>query len=135
VPRTARAIPERRALGRRIRAHRLALGLASRDVAAHIGSSHSQMTSIETTSQDVLVGTLIDVAAAVGLQVALAADHHLPLLDLTADEVQALITAADHHAADWAAAAEATGLPADQPDPHLLAALDKTRPTTTDQPA
>ncbi|MFI2667903.1 helix-turn-helix domain-containing protein [Micromonospora carbonacea] len=122
-PRTPRAQPQRAALGRRLRAHRLALGLTSREIATHIGSSHSQMTSIETTKQDVLVGTLIAAAEAVGLNVALAGDHHLPLLALTAAEVRALVAAASAHADESA----------DAPDPALLDALDRlTSPATVD---
>ena len=87
----------------------------------------AQMYSVESGNRDVLTGTLIDVAAAVGLEVALAAEHHLPLLELTAAEVAALVSAADRYADEWAVAAEDSSLPADQPDPHLLAALDKLR--------
>ena len=115
MPRQSRAVPQRQALGRRIRAHRLALGLTSRDVAAHIGTSHSRMTSLECATQDGYVGTLIDVADALGLDVALVAEHHLPLLDLTAAEVDAL------HAA-------ALGGQPEYDDPHLRSALDKLTP-------
>ncbi|RKR92815.1 helix-turn-helix protein [Micromonospora pisi] len=92
--RQPRAVQQRKALGRRIRAHRLALGFTSRDVAAQVGTSHSRMTGIETVNQDVLSGTLIDVAEVVGLHVALVGDHHLPLLELTAAEVRELVVAA-----------------------------------------
>ncbi len=120
VPRAPRAIPQRQAIGRRVRSYRLALGLTSRDVAAHVHMGHHQMTSVETASQDVLLGTLVDIAEAVGLNVALAAEHHLPLLDLTADEVAAL--------------ADIAGTPAARlfVDPVLRSALDKL--TTTKEP-
>lgn len=121
TPRAPRAVAQRQALGRRIRAHRLALGLTSRDVAAHIGTSHAVMTSIETTSQDVCVGTLIDAADAVGLNVALAADHHLPLLDLSAAEVAALVTAAVLDSGTC-------------PNPELLSALDKLTTSAEETP-
>lgn len=85
-----RATAQRAALGRRIRSYRLALGLTSRDVAAHVQTGRTQMTSIESNTADVTTGVLIDVAEAVGLAVVLAADHHLPLLDLTSAEVDAV---------------------------------------------
>lgn len=117
--REPRAVEQRRTLGRRVRSYRLALGLTSRDVAAHVNMGHHQMTSIETAVQDVLSGTLIDVAEAVGLDVALVAEHHLPLLDLTADEIDELIVTAR-------VMANTAG------GPRLLAALDKL--TTTEEP-
>ena len=86
----ARAVPEREALGRRIRAYRIALGLTSRDIAAHTGTGKATLYALDTASKDVYAGTLIDVAAAVGLNVTLAADHHMPLLDLSADEVDVI---------------------------------------------
>ena len=115
MPRQTRALPQRQALGRRIRAHRLALGLTSRDVAAHIGTSHSRMTSLECATQDGYVGTLIDVADALGLDVALVAEHHLPLLDLTAAEIQAIAV----NVAGWLQLGD---------DPTLRSALTKLTP-------
>jgi transcriptional regulator with XRE-family HTH domain len=114
--RSPRAVERRRRLGHRLRAYRYALGLTARDVAAHIGAGHGQITAVETARQDVYVGTLVDVADAVGLEVALAAAHHLPLLDLTAAEVEALVVSA----ALWADNAD---------DPALTAALTKLTPT------
>ncbi|MGC5033053.1 helix-turn-helix domain-containing protein [Micromonospora sp. DT229] len=124
--RNDRAQAERLTLGRQIRAHRIARGLTQPDIQQRVGTGKAQMYAIEHASSDVLTGTLIDVAAAVGLEVALAGEHHLPLLDLTAAEVAALIHAAAAHADQWATDGEASGLPADQPDPHLLSALAKT---------
>ena len=98
IPRTPRAVAQRQALGRRLRAHRLALGLTTKDIAAHIGCGTYQVSSIETVCRDVLTGTLIDVAAAVGLEVGLVASYHLPLLDLTAHETDVLILAAKAYA-------------------------------------
>ncbi|MFJ1539328.1 hypothetical protein ACIODS_12365 [Micromonospora chalcea] len=49
---------------------------------------------MEGAGQDVMSGTLIDVAEAVGLNVALVGDHLLPLLDLSAGQVEALAFAA-----------------------------------------
>ncbi|MFF0823032.1 helix-turn-helix domain-containing protein [Micromonospora haikouensis] len=123
--RTPRAHTQRQALGRRLRAHRLARGLTQADVMTHTRTGKAQMYSAENAAQDVTTGTLIDIAAAVGLHVALAGDHHLPLLDLTAAEVQALIVAAS----SWAAlATDEAEKPADGPDPQLLAALDRLTP-------
>ena len=48
TPRAPRAIEQRRQLGRRIRAHRLALGLSNRDLADHIGCGTYQVTSMES---------------------------------------------------------------------------------------
>lgn len=92
MSRNDRAHTRRRQLGRRIRAHRMALDLTIRDICHHIHTGKAQIHAVEGANTDVLTGTLIDVAAAVGLEVALAADHHLPLLDLTADEIRAITT-------------------------------------------
>lgn len=92
MARNDRAVDRRRQLGRRIRAHRLALNLTVADINTHTGTSKSQVYAVEAAHTDVYAGTLIDVAASVGLDIALAADHHLPLLDLTADEIHAIAT-------------------------------------------
>jgi transcriptional regulator with XRE-family HTH domain len=112
TPRNGRALTERATLGRRLRAHRMALDYSIRDAADQAGTGKSQVHAIEHTTTDVLVGTLIDVAAAYGLNVALVGDHHQPLLDLTAAEVQALVVAA----AIWAENSD---------DPDLHSALAK----------
>lgn len=117
MPRTVRAVAQRRALGRRIRAYRLALGLTIRDLAAHTDCGHGQMGRVENATQDVFLGTLIDVAEAVGLDVALVPEYLLPLLGLTAGELAALVTAAVLDSGTC-------------PNPELLSALDKL--TTTD---
>lgn len=99
--RPARALPRRQAIGRRLRAHRFALGLSTRDIADHIGAGHNQVTHAETSSRDIYTGTLIDIADAVGLDVALVEAHHLPWLDLTAVELAALLQAAARWGRAW----------------------------------
>lgn len=94
MPRAVRAIPERRALGRTLRAHRIANGLTIREVKEQLGTGKHQLHSVENAQQDVVLGTFVDVAAVYGLHVALAGDHHRPLLDLDGPDVAALLCAA-----------------------------------------
>ena len=94
TPRKARAVEQRQAHGRKIRYRRIASGLNAEDVAQHIGTGKSTMTAIEHGGQDVLSGTLIEVAEAVGLNVALVDDHIMPLLDLTPEQTRALLVGA-----------------------------------------
>lgn len=124
TPRTPRAVDERRAIGRRLRAYRIALGLTNRDLAEHTSASKGQVYAAESATTDIVTGTLIDLAAAVGLRVALAADYHLPLLNLTADEVDALIAAADL----W------SDHPMIDTFPQLRSALDKLTTSTEETP-
>ncbi|MEU8334838.1 helix-turn-helix domain-containing protein [Micromonospora tulbaghiae] len=98
TPRKARAVEQRQAHGRKIRYRRIASGLNAEDVAQHIGTGKSTMTAIEHGGQDVLSGTLIEVAEAVGLNVALVDDFLLPLLGMSEQQVDALVFAA----AAWA---------------------------------
>lgn len=89
-----RAAAQRSALGRKLRAHRMALGWTVRGVRDHVGTGKPQMQAVETADHDVMLGTLVDIAAVYGLNVALAGDHHLPLLELSAAEVVTLLAAA-----------------------------------------
>lgn len=117
--RPPRAVEQRRALGRTLRAHRMALGFTVRQVMARIGTGKGQMQAIESGNSDIVVGTLIDVAAVYGLHVALAADHHLPLLELTRAETLALLDAAT---------SAGFRLPDGHPTLELLAALTSSEP-------
>ncbi|WP_431935827.1 helix-turn-helix domain-containing protein [Micromonospora sp. RP3T] len=105
MPRAVRAVAERRALGRVLRAHRLALGLTIWEVKEAVKTGKHQLHSVEGADQDVVVGTLVDVAAVYGLHVALAGEHHRPLLTLDACDVAALLAAAAAGAAAHPAAA------------------------------
>lgn len=121
-----------------LRTLRHMLGIRATDIAQQAGITTTAISQLENGHSNPGLHTLRAYAAAIGYDLHLVSaatgDAHLtPLLDLTADEVQALINAADHHADEWASDAEASSLPADQPDPHLIAALDKLRPAT-DQP-
>ncbi|MEU7590606.1 helix-turn-helix transcriptional regulator [Micromonospora sp. NPDC049230] len=89
-----RGVEQRRALGRQLRAHRQASDLTLRQVKDHVGTGKPQMQALETGTQDVLLGTAIDIAAVYGLHLVLAGDHHLPLLNLSSAEVATLLTAA-----------------------------------------
>lgn len=120
TPRNGRALPQRQAIGRRVRAYRMALSITGRDVCQHTGAGKAQLYAIETATADVFTGTLIDVAATVGLNVALAADHHLPLLDLSAAETRALVIAASL----WAD---------NDDDPDLRRAVARLAPTTSEE--
>lgn len=112
MSRTNRAEAERRRLGRRIAVERLTLGLSQRDLAAHLHTRQGVISAVETGGRNYLIGTVIDIAGAVELDLALVAAHQLPLLDLTADETRALLTAA----ALWADNAD---------DPDLTSAMNK----------
>ena len=118
-PRAPRAVDQRQAIGQRLRAYRLAHGYTNRGLADRIGCGTYQVTSVETVCRDVLLGTAIELAEAVGLRLVLADDFHLPLLDLTADEIDALVTEAEANPCRLLI------------DPHLRSALDKL--TTTEE--
>ncbi|MFI7073599.1 helix-turn-helix domain-containing protein [Micromonospora sediminicola] len=119
--RKTRAVAQRQAHGKKIRYRRIASGLNAEDVAAHIGTGKSTMTAIEHGGQDVLSGTLIEVAEAVGLNVALVDDHIMPLLDLTPEQLQALLVGA----AAWCEV---------DPRPELVSALAVWRAAVFDTP-
>ena len=101
--------------------HRLARGLTQRDMAAHFRDQQSNVQTIEVMARRPVLPTFVAYAWALGLEVALVPEHVLPLLDLTADEIEALHAAAD--------------LYMDSPGyghiPHLRSALDKL--TTTEE--
>lgn len=113
---TKRSLPDRQHLGATIRDARNRLGMTQRHFADIAGIRQCSVSYIENASRDILASTLIDAAATVGLTVALAAEHHLPLLDLTADEIGALFAAAltggqEHDDALAAALAKLVGVP------------------------
>ena len=112
---TTRSLHDRQHLGAHIRDARNRLGMTQRDFADIAGIRQCSVSYIENGTRDILASTLIDAAATVGLDVALVAEHHLPLLDLTAAEIRALVIAA----AIWAE---------NEGDPDLHAALDKLTP-------
>ncbi|MFI1197725.1 helix-turn-helix domain-containing protein [Micromonospora sp. NPDC020750] len=116
---TARSHPTRQHLGQQIRNRRNALGLTQREAAAMIGISQCSVTYIELASRDVLTSSLIDLAAVVDRHLAVAAEHHLPLLDLTEVEIESLATAAS----SWLQLGN---------DPTLRAALAKLAPAALD---
>ena len=90
---TTRSLHDRQHLGAHIRDARNRLGMTQRDFADIAGIRQCSVSYIENGTRDILASTLIDAAATVGLDVALVAEHHLPLLDLTADEVDAVVDA------------------------------------------
>ena len=114
---TQRSLPDRQLLGARIRDARNQLGMNQRDFATIAGFRQCSVSYIENATRDVLASTLVDAAATVGLEVALVREYHLPLLDLTAAEVEALLAGARVIAA------------ADR-RPLLLSALDKLTTST-----
>ena len=127
---TARSLPDRQAIGEQLRELRNAVGFNQRQVADMVGFSQCSVSYIERAYRDVLLSTAVDLAAVYGRHLVVAADYHLPLLDLTADEIVALVQAAGW----WADAAAAEAIRDDQPDdtdPNLIAALDKL--TTTEE--
>lgn len=122
------SIARSRQLCRQLAIHRVARGLTQRDMAAHFGDRQSNVQRIETMTVHVpTLPTVVAYAWALDLEVGLAAPHHLPLLDLTADEIRALMIAGSL----WAD---------NDNDPTLRAALAKLLPgaldklTTTEEP-
>lgn len=77
-------------LCRRLALERLIRGLSQDDIARHIGAQQTLISYLETGRRNPYLETVIAVAEALGLHLALVADHHLPLLDLTAAQVAAL---------------------------------------------
>lgn len=90
-----RAVEARRALGHRLAVERMIRDLTQDRVAEHIGARQGLISVVETGRRDPYLGTFIAVAEAVGLQVALVAEHHLAWLDLTEAELTAIHVAAD----------------------------------------
>ncbi|MFG1776632.1 hypothetical protein ACGFIG_09405 [Micromonospora sp. NPDC049048] len=87
---TAESDARARQLCNRLALQRLVLGLTQRDLAAHLGDQQGNVQVLETAKRRPLLPTFISYAWALGLDVALVAEHHLPLLDLTADEIRAI---------------------------------------------
>ncbi|MDG4799032.1 helix-turn-helix transcriptional regulator [Micromonospora sp. WMMD980] len=88
-----RSLPVRADIGDAIREGRHALGMTQRQFAAISGIRQCSVSYIERATRDILASTLIDAAATVGLHVALAAQQHLPLLQLTPAEARAVVAA------------------------------------------
>ena len=109
---TPEAEARARQLCNRLAIERIARGLTQRDMAAHFGDQQGNVQVIETMKRRPVLPTFISYAWALGLEVALVGEHHLPLLDLTEAEVEALLAGARVIAA------------ADR-RPILLSALDK----------
>lgn len=68
---TARSQPDRQHLGAQIRDARQRLGMTQRQFATIAGIRQCSVSYIENAARDVLASTLIDAAAAVGLEVVL----------------------------------------------------------------
>ncbi|MGW9196074.1 helix-turn-helix domain-containing protein [Micromonospora chersina] len=95
-----RTLTDRQRIGHTIRAARTALGMSQRDLAAIADVRQCRVSYVETAGSDPLLSTVIDLAAGTGRRLVVAAGHHLPLLDLTADEIEALRVAALSSALD-----------------------------------
>lgn len=106
-----------RTLCNRLALHRIARGLTQRDMARHFGDQQSNVQTLESMGRRPMLPTFIAYAWALDLEVGLVAPHHLPLLDLTADEINALVAGARAPFHDAA-------------DPRLRSALDKLTTTT-----
>jgi transcriptional regulator with XRE-family HTH domain len=87
---TDEAVRRARQLCNQLAIHRLAHGLTQRDIAAHFGDQQSNVQTIETMGRRPVLPTFVSYAWALDLDVALVAEHHLPLLQLTVDEIDAI---------------------------------------------
>ena len=108
-PNAANSLADRQRLGEQLRTARTRLGMTQQDLADIAGIWQCRITPIETASTDIMLSGLVDTAAAVGRRVALVAEHHLPLLDLTAAEVAAIHVHSTSPADDAGDAAPAAG--------------------------
>ena len=86
----SRSLPDRQHLGQQLRDARNTIGLSQRQVAAMTGIRQCSVSYVETAGRDVLLSGVLDMAAACGRVVVVAADYHLPLLDLDLPDVASL---------------------------------------------
>lgn len=90
---TPRADTARREIGRQLGVRRVLLGLTQRDVANRIASQQGLISDVETGKRTPYLDTVIAIARALGLRVALVDDQQAALLDLTADEAARALAA------------------------------------------
>lgn len=122
-----------------LRTLRHILGVRATDIADATGLNLASISHWECGRYVPRLEKFVPYAAAIGFDVVLqptdetaAADQRAALLNLTAAEVDALLTAAR----SWAAlASDEAEQPADEPDPYLLAALDRLTPDDDTYPA
>lgn len=106
------AAAERQRICRRLALERTIRGLTQRDLAAHLGDRQSNVGAFELGRRAVHLDTAISYAWAVGVNVGVIGDHHVPLLDLTADEVMAVQVAAGNYADTMPSGSTIPGMPA-----------------------
>ena len=93
-----RATRQCQAITTRLAIERMALGLTQREVADQIGGRQDLISQVESGNRSPYLDTIIAIAGAYGLTVALVAKHQQPWLALSAAELDTIRAAASAQA-------------------------------------